>query len=179
MSTFPFDTQECLILYGNLVSTIDQVAFNQQWNYIVKAEIYAESEEFLVKTMEVTHGEYEDAGSGERTCALHFGILLKRHPFYYIVNIILPCALMASVSLLSFVLPPASGERISLQVTVMLSLAVFQLMITGLVPVTSKNTPVMSKLAIQLNLLVYVTWLYCDNFPWCKPGQIWYAWAFE
>ena len=147
MSTFPFDTQECFIVYGNLGSTVDYVAFNRSLNYFLKAEIYAESEEFEVKTSNVAYVEHAALNTGERTCSLHYRMLLKRQPHYYILNIIVPSGLLACVSLLSFILPPASGERISLQVTVMLSLVVFQLMITGLVPVTSKNTPVMSKFA--------------------------------
>ena len=147
MSTFPFDVQDCYVIYGNLVSTKDQVAFNERLNYFARAETYVDSEEFEVKDLSVTHKEYPR----ETTSALHFRMLLKRRPYYYVVNIIVPCALLACVAMLSFVMSPASGERVGLQVTVLLSLVVFQLMITGLVPVTSRNTPVMSKLAITFN----------------------------
>ena len=150
MSTFPFDTQECIVIYGNLGSTMDHVAFNPSLNHFSKAQIYDKSEEFYVKTSTVTYTEQKAANRGRGSCALYFRLLLKRQPLYHIMNIIVPCGLMACVSLLSFILPPASGERISLQVTAMLSLAVYQLTITGLVPVTSKNTPVMSKF-VQTN----------------------------
>ena len=148
MATFPFDTQECFAIYGNLVSTMRQVAFNKNLNYFLKTETYTESEEFEEKDLSVDYKEYRNESVDDRICALRFRMLLERRPHYYIVNIIMPCALLAFVSLLSFILPPASGERISLQVTVMLSLVVYQLMITGLVPVTSKKTPALSKFDI-------------------------------
>ena len=157
MSTFPFDKQKCVIIYGNLVSTMDQVAFNKHQNNFSKAPaIYTPSEEFALRDLDVTYNEY-DEGAGDKVCTLHFNMLLIRRPYYYIVNIIVPCGLLCCLSLLSFILPPASGERISLQVTVMLSLVVFQLMITGLVPVTSNNTPLMSKLDIEFACLSCVT----------------------
>jgi len=43
-----------------------------------------------------------------------FTIHIQRRTLYYGFNIIIPCVLISSMSLLLFMLPPDSGEKISL-----------------------------------------------------------------
>ena len=45
---------------------------------------------------------------------LTFTIHIRRRTLYYGFNIILPCVLISSLSLLLFILPPDAGEKISL-----------------------------------------------------------------
>ena len=48
---------------------------------------------------------------------------------------------MAAMSLLGFMLPPDSGEKVSLEMTVLLSLSVFMLMVSEIMPPTSETFP--------------------------------------
>ena len=43
-----------------------------------------------------------------------FIIKLRRRTLYYFFNLIVPCVLIASMALLGFTLPPASGEKLAL-----------------------------------------------------------------
>lgn len=43
-----------------------------------------------------------------------FAILIRRKTLYYFFNLIVPCVLIASMALLGFILPPDSGEKLSL-----------------------------------------------------------------
>ncbi|KAG8134856.1 hypothetical protein E2320_007930 [Naja naja] len=57
-----------------------------------------------------------------------FTLILKRKSSFYIFNLLLPCLLISFLAPLGFYLPADSGEKVSLGVTVLLSLTVFQLM---------------------------------------------------
>ena len=49
-----------------------------------------------------------------------FTINIKRRVLYYLNNLIIPCVILAAMTALSFYLPPESGERVSLVITVLL-----------------------------------------------------------
>ena len=70
---------------------------------------------------------------------------MQRRPNFYLVNLVFPCALMAFIAALTFMLPVESGEKVSLEVTVLLSLAVYMLVVTDLMPPSSDNFPLMGK----------------------------------
>ena len=53
----------------------------------------------------------------------------------------MPCCIITMVALLVFYLPPESGEKISLGITVLLSLCVFLLMVSESMPATSDTVP--------------------------------------
>ena len=54
-----------------------------------------------------------------------FTIKIRRRTLYYHFNLVVPCILIASMAVLGFTLPPDSGEKLSLGVTILLSLTVF------------------------------------------------------
>ena len=62
------------------------------------------------------------------------------------VNLVVPCSLIGSMVLLSFVLPPESGERIGLGITVLMAMAIFQELTSNKLPVDS-NIPLLGELA--------------------------------
>jgi nicotinic acetylcholine receptor len=62
---------------------------------------------------------------------------------YYFFNLIVPCVLIASMAVLGFTLPPDSGEKLSLGVTVLLSLTVFQDSVSATMPITSLQIPLL------------------------------------
>ena len=73
-----------------------------------------------VRTYDCCAGEYPD---------VTYVIQLRRRTMFYMINYILPCSLIAVLTLLVFVLPPESGERMSFGVTVMLSFTILVLML--------------------------------------------------
>jgi len=69
--------------------------------------------------------------------------LRRRHMFYF-VNMIAPCFLISALTLLSFYLPPESGERLTLVITNLLALTVFMLLVVEIIPATSETVPLIS-----------------------------------
>ncbi|CAF2263381.1 unnamed protein product [Rotaria magnacalcarata] len=71
-----------------------------------------------------------------------FTVQIRRRTLYYVVNVVVPCVLISFMTLLGFVLPPDSGEKISLQVTILLSVVMFSLLISGIIPASSTALPI-------------------------------------
>lgn len=57
----------------------------------------------------------------------------------------MPCFLITAFALLTFVLPPNTGERVTLVITTLLAMTVFMLMIAENTPTTSDVTPLIGK----------------------------------
>ena len=57
------------------------------------------------------------------------------------VNIVLPLALLLTISFGVFWLPAESGEKVSLGISVLLASSVFQLILSDNTPVSSDVTP--------------------------------------
>ena len=69
--------------------------------------------------------------------------VFKRKPLFYIFNLIVPCMIIMSMVPLGFFLPPESGERIALSITVLLAMAVFLQLAAENLPRNSESVPVM------------------------------------
>lgn len=72
---------------------------------------------------------------------VRFRLHLRRKPRFYLINIVAPCVLLSALALFVFVLPPDSGEKVSLGITVLLSFSVFLLRISENIPKTSDCIP--------------------------------------
>lgn len=75
---------------------------------------------------------------------------IRRKTFYYIFNIIVPCVMLSALTLLTFWLPPTSGEKITLGLSVFLAFSMFMLLIAEEVPATSESVPLIGKLCSLL-----------------------------
>ena len=75
--------------------------------------------------------------------SLKFTLLLKRRTLYYGFNLIIPCILITIMTILGFTLPPDAGEKIGLQITVLLSICFFLGIVSGMVPPTSEAVPLL------------------------------------
>jgi nicotinic acetylcholine receptor len=70
-------------------------------------------------------------------------ITIRRKILYYTYNVILPCMMLSALTLLVFCIPPDSGEKIALGVTVLLAFSVFMLAISEKLPETSESIPLL------------------------------------
>lgn len=79
-----------------------------------------------------------------------FCLFLKREPSYYVKTLMLPSSLLCIISFVAFLAPPDSGERISLGVSMVLGLTVFQLLVADILPPYGDQSPILS-LYLSLN----------------------------
>lgn len=73
------------------------------------------------------------------------------------MNLVVPCIALSVLTIFSFYLPPESGERIGLVITILLGLTVFMLVFTDNVPRTSDVTPLIGKYAFTVLMEVMIS----------------------
>ena len=79
---------------------------------------------------------------------------IRRKTLYYMYNIVFPCMMMSTLTVLVFCMPPDSGEKIALGVTVILAFSVFMLAIAEKMPETSESIPLIGEPRSLVKLLV-------------------------
>jgi len=106
---------------------------------------YVFSGEWQLMSITVRRNEVYYACCREPYPDVTFTIVVRRRTLYYLFNIIFPCLWLTVLSLLGFWLPPDSGEKITLGITVLLAFSVFMLMIAENMPATSEFVPLMGR----------------------------------
>ena len=82
---------------------------------------------------------------------------MSRKTLYYTVNLIVPTGLMSILICIVFCLPTAAGEKMTLCMSILLALNLFQLLVTKILPPTSAVVPLIAKYLLftfTLNVLV-------------------------
>lgn len=132
---FPFDFQVCNLTFGSWAYSGKQVdvinASNRadMTSYVLNSEWHVHN--VPVSRLVTYYGD-------DPYPTLILQLLLERRPLFYALNLLFPCFVISSVAVLGFLLPPASGEKVNLEITVLLSLAVFQLIVLELMPPSGK-----------------------------------------
>jgi len=135
---FPFDDQDCDMKFGSW--TYDGFKVDLK----LKAEAgdlgtYTNNGEWDLLSVPAIRNEVVYECCPAPYLDVTFTIKIRRRTLYYFFNLIVPCVLIASMAVLGFTLPPDSGEKLSLGVTILLSLTVFLNMVVETMPVTSDN----------------------------------------
>lgn len=130
---FPFDDQKCELKFGS-------------WSFdISKIDMYPKDSNVLNQNY-IKNGEWvlnsitSKRNQKHYKCCIHdfvdvtITIEISRVSLDYIMKLIIPCSLISSMIFLGFVLPPESGERIGLSITVLLAMTVFQQLTSELMP---------------------------------------------
>ena len=74
-----------------------------------------------------------------------FNITVRRKPLFYYINLLAPCVVFNILTLVVFLLPFDSGEKISLSITILAALSVFQIHLMDIMPVTSVTIPIIMR----------------------------------
>ena len=153
---FPFDEQVCRIIIGS-------------WTYHgFKVDIHARNEHadtssFVQNTEWDLLDAYFTRSVKVYSCcvepypsiAVH--VHIRRRSLFYLFNLVIPCGVIALLASISFFLPSNNGERISLVVTVLLSLTVYMLIVSETMPATSEVVPLIGKFYISTMVLIACT----------------------
>lgn len=139
---FPFDDQKCKMKFGSWTYDGFQVDVTNRSAGVDLAN-YVYSGEWELLGITVHRSEVFYACCVEPYPDVTFTVIIRRRTLYYLFNIIFPCLWLTVLSLLGFWLPPDSGEKITLGITVLLAFSVFMLMIAENMPATSEFVPLM------------------------------------
>ncbi|KAM7311621.1 acetylcholine receptor subunit alpha-like 1 [Ixodes scapularis] len=166
---FPFDEQTCFMKFGSWTYdgyTVDLKHKHQRDDSneiavgIDLSEFYL-SVEWDIMAVPARRKEKFYSCCEEPFPDITFNITLRRKTLFYTVNLIIPCVAISFLSVLVFYLPSDSGEKVSLSISIMLSLGVFFLLLSEIIPPTSLAVPLLGKYLlftmVLVSLSVFVT----------------------
>ncbi|CAB1434000.1 unnamed protein product [Pleuronectes platessa] len=151
---FPFDQQSCKMKFGswtydrakidliNMDSDVDQMDYWESGEWVIINAVG----KYNTKKYECCTEIYAD---------ITYYFIIRRLPLFYTINLIIPCLLISCLTVLVFYLPSQCGEKITLCISVLLSLTVFLLLITEIIPSTSLVIPLIGE--YLLFTMVFVT----------------------
>ncbi|XP_054873527.1 neuronal acetylcholine receptor subunit alpha-10-like [Amphiprion ocellaris] len=167
---FPFDVQQCHLTFGSWTHNGNQMD-------LINALDSADLADF------VPNVEWEVLGMPAKKNVILYGccsdpypditftLHLKRRASFYIFNLLIPCMMISFLAPLGFYLPADSGEKVSLGVTVLLALTVFQLLVAESMP-PSESVPLIGKYYIATMTMVTASTaltIFIMNIHHCGP----------
>ncbi|XP_075411820.1 neuronal acetylcholine receptor subunit alpha-2 isoform X2 [Tenrec ecaudatus] len=151
---FPFDQQNCKMKFGSW--TYDKAKIDlEPMGQAVDLKDYWESGEWAIINATGTYNSKKYDCCAEIYPDVTFYFLIRRLPLFYTINLIIPCLLISCLTVLVFYLPSDCGEKVTLCISVLLSLTVFLLLITEIIPSTSLVIPLIGE--YLLFTMVFVT----------------------
>nr|XP_003479724.2 neuronal acetylcholine receptor subunit alpha-2 isoform X2 [Cavia porcellus] len=151
---FPFDQQNCKMKFGSW--TYDKAKIDlEQMEQMVDLKDYWESGEWAIVNATGTYNSKKYDCCAEIYPDVTFYFVIRRLPLFYTINLIIPCLLISCLTVLVFYLPSDCGEKITLCISVLLSLTVFLLLITEIIPSTSLVIPLIGE--YLLFTMIFVT----------------------
>ncbi|KAM5264131.1 neuronal acetylcholine receptor subunit alpha-2 [Ctenodactylus gundi] len=151
---FPFDQQSCKMKFGSW--TYDKAKIDlERMEETVDLRDYWESGEWAIVSATGTYHSKKYDCCVEIYPDVTFYFVIRRLPLFYTINLIVPCLLISCLTVLVFYLPSDCGEKVTLCISVLLSLTVFLLLITEIIPSTSLVIPLIGE--YLLLTMVFVT----------------------
>ncbi|VDL91200.1 unnamed protein product [Schistocephalus solidus] len=175
---FPFDQQTCQIKLGSWTYNSKQVDLQfysnrtslDLSNYVTSGgwdivDCPANLDVQPVPSEERQEGEVEFGGkvrygtisNRPRGRQMTFHIVLRRKPLFYTTNMIIPCVLIALLSTCVFYLPTDAGEKITLSISILVTLVVFMLLVSKMLPPGPKTIPLLSQFLLFTFAMNFLT----------------------
>lgn len=140
---FPFDIQKCSMKIGSWTYDGYQVDIVNRTENIDLTNYVPNGEWDLVKATLVRNVVYYPC-CPEPFPDITFILVIKRKALYFMINVIIPCIMLSALTVLVFVIPPESGDKVTLGITVLLAFSVIMLAIAENLPETSEHVPLIS-----------------------------------
>ena len=148
LTNFPYDRQKCKLKLGSWSYTGNHLILNKA-EQPIDLDNYQLNEEWELENTRTQVNKLKYNCCPDEYYDITFYFDLKRHSGYYETNIIIPTFATASLILITLLIPWDSGERISFTVTVMLSIIVFLLLLSDILPKSNQN-PLLSRMITSL-----------------------------
>ncbi|CAF0721439.1 unnamed protein product [Rotaria sordida] len=132
---FPFDKQNCTLEIQSWSRPSDELLVRHQPQNVRQQSQYIRTEwqVYEIVVQNATMNRY---------LWLVFHIHMKRNYQFYVNHMIFPFSILSCLTLFVFWLPPDSGEKITLTITILLALTVFLQLISDYTPKASSNLPI-------------------------------------
>ncbi|XP_061576400.1 neuronal acetylcholine receptor subunit alpha-10a [Cololabis saira] len=170
VSFFPFDGQQCRFTYGSWTYNGNQLDILNAMESADLADL-VDNVEWEVLGMPAKKSVVQYGCCADPYPDVTYTLNLKRRASFYVFNLLIPCVMISFLAPLGFYLPADSGEKVSLGVTVMLALTVFQLLVAEIMP-PSENVPLIGKYYIATMTMITASTaltIFIMNIHHCGP----------
>ncbi|XP_020285838.1 acetylcholine receptor subunit alpha-like isoform X2 [Pseudomyrmex gracilis] len=158
---FPFDEQTCVMKFGSWtydgfqvdLRHIDEVRGSNIVDIGIDLSEFYKSVEWDILGVPAVRNEKFYTCCDEPYLDITFNITMRRKTLFYTVNLIIPCMGISFLTVLVFYLPSDSGEKVSLSISILLSLTVFFLLLAEIIPPTSLVVPLLGKFVLFTMIL--------------------------
>jgi hypothetical protein len=142
---YPYDIQSCQIAFSAFGYTDNEIQLWSPMSNVSNLFFEANGEWNIINTASYFywHPQYS---------YISYEFRLERRPTFFVVNMLIPILLLGSLNVLVFLLPAASGERMSFAITTLLSYTVFMTMLSDTMPHTAAP---MSFLSYYVMLMMF------------------------
>ncbi|XP_071564613.1 nicotinic acetylcholine receptor alpha4 isoform X2 [Temnothorax nylanderi] len=162
---FPYDVQTCVLKLGSwtydgfkvdLRHMDEKLGSNVVDVGVDLSEFYMSVEWDILEVPAVRNEKFYTC-CDEPYLDITFNITMRRKTLFYTVNIIIPCMGISFLTVLTFYLPSDSGEKVTLSISILISLHVFFLLVVEIIPPTSLVVPLLGKYLIFAMILVSIS----------------------
>ena len=129
---FPLDNQTCTLKFGTWTYTEELVNLTIKDNAVFAGNAsYQENAEWVLLSARGVRNAVEyECCKGTFYIDVTYEISIQRKTIYYFNNLIIPCIVIASMVIFGFQTPPDSGEKLTLCITILMSLTFFMNMVS-------------------------------------------------
>ncbi|XP_024941279.1 acetylcholine receptor subunit alpha-like isoform X3 [Cephus cinctus] len=162
---FPYDVQTCVLKLGSWtydgfkvdLRHMDEKSGSNVVDVGVDLSEFYMSVEWDILEVPAVRNEKFYTCCDEPYLDITFNITMRRKTLFYTVNIIIPCMGISFLTVLTFYLPSDSGEKVTLSISILISLHVFFLLVVEIIPPTSLVVPLLGKYLIFAMILVSIS----------------------
>ncbi|XP_043257915.1 acetylcholine receptor subunit alpha-like isoform X4 [Colletes gigas] len=162
---FPYDVQTCVLKLGSWtydgfkvdLRHMDEKSKSNVVDVGVDLSEFYMSVEWDILEVPAVRNEKFYTCCDEPYLDITFNITMRRKTLFYTVNIIIPCMGISFLTVLTFYLPSDSGEKVTLSISILISLHVFFLLVVEIIPPTSLVVPLLGKYLIFAMILVSIS----------------------
>ncbi|KAM4016234.1 5-hydroxytryptamine receptor 3A-like isoform 2-T2 [Anomaloglossus baeobatrachus] len=142
---FPFDQHNCTLSFQSQLHAVEHINVSmwRRWEDL-RADMpkFYKAGEWELLSIDFSYVLVDN--HWDKFGLLKVYISFRRHPMYYVVNLIIPSAFLIIMDIIGFYLPPQSGERISFKITLLLGYSVFLIIVSETLPVSPQGTSVIA-----------------------------------
>ncbi|XP_047488267.1 neuronal acetylcholine receptor subunit beta-3-like [Penaeus chinensis] len=160
---YPFDQQDCTLYLSSWTYDSSKI---ELFDGAADLSEYSENPELILKKFYSEKTSHKDPCCSLPFSTVVYHLQMQRRTLYSVVFFVLPGNIINICALLVFLLPPDSGEKVSLSMNCLIAMMVFLMAVTVSIP-SSPNVPLIGQFylacitIVALNLLMSVCILRC------------------
>ncbi|CAD5217562.1 unnamed protein product [Bursaphelenchus xylophilus] len=154
---FPFDLQVCTMTFSSWTydqKGIDYRAYSEE----IGTSNFIENEGWYLFKTSIKRDEVKYSCCPNNYTLLRLTLFLRRKPLFYLVNLIIPTAIITLIAIVGFfTTSSASGmreEKVSLGITTLLSMSILMLMVSDQMPTTSTFIPLIGWFILGMIIVI-------------------------